>query len=102
MKIKEEDALYIAKEIAKQAVAELKQSNPILMLKTAGITLAEYNASNDDEQNTLLAKSEQVCIENLTDEFNEAILANPKDFLTKHTKLFDEAELEMEEYLIKE
>lgn len=102
IKINEQDAIEIANIIAKQAAAELKSKNPLMMMKTAGISIADYNMANDEVQDELINKAENVCIENLASEFKDAIISNPKDFFTKHTELFDEAELDLEEYLIKE
>jgi len=102
MKISEEDALEVATIIAKQAVDEIKTTNQMMLLKSAGISIVEYNNASEEEQENLLKKAESICTENLTDEFKNAIIENPKDFFTKHTELFDEAEIELEEYLIKE
>jgi hypothetical protein len=98
-KISDEDANEVAEIIASEAVEQLKKQNPIKLLKHANISIHTFNQSDNEAQLELINKATAQCKQAYKAEFYNMLKQDAVAFLTTHTQLFSEADLDLEEYL---
>ena len=101
-RISDSDAKYIADLIATQAAQELEKRNPVQMMRNAGLSINTFNHVDEDRQKEMLATAQEFNKIAFSEQFEAQILENPEAFFTQHTQLFDQAELELEEYLFED